>query len=112
MKHASILFSFLLQLLQFLITMCLLLGLFYKVFDSFALHDFVDTKDFVEIFLQLFTSFFDIFWTLVGDSEDFLLGELRSKRLKKSYRFFILLSIRASWTFLSSLYLVLKVHSS
>lgn len=61
--------------------MCLLLGLLHKVFDSFALHDLVDTKDFIEIFFQLLTSSFDIFWTLVGDSKYFLFGELRSKGL-------------------------------
>lgn len=75
----SMLFSFLLELFQLLVSMSLLFGLFNEVFDSLALHDFINTENLIEIFLQFLSSSLDILGTLVCNTENLLLRKLWSK---------------------------------
>lgn len=73
----SKLLAFLLQHLQLLFLSSLFPGLLHKVPQGLAFHDFMVAEDLIKIFLQLLPSSLDIFWILVGDSEEFFLWELR-----------------------------------
>jgi hypothetical protein len=72
----SIFISLLLaQSFQLLVPLGLLLGLVDEVSDGVAAQDLLGVEDLVEVFLQLFATFLDVFRAFVGDSKDLLLGK-------------------------------------
>jgi hypothetical protein len=56
----------------------LLLGLVDEVSDGVAAQNFLGVEDLIEVFFELFATFFDVFRTFVGDSEDLFLGKGRA----------------------------------
>ena len=97
--------------LELLVAVGLLLALLDEVPDDGAAQHLPAVEYLVKVLLELSPALLDVFGVLVGDAEDLFLREGRPTSLS-IYRFLMLLSSRASWTLLSSLYLLLKVHSS
>jgi hypothetical protein len=99
-NHSRLIGFFLPESLQFLVPLGLLLGLFDEVADGVASEHFLRVKDLIEILLQLLPPLLDVLGAFIGDSEDLFLGKWRSNLLE-NYRFLMLLSSSASWTFLN-----------
>lgn len=99
-EESRLVVLFLPQSLQFFIPLGLLFRFFDKVANGIAFEHFLWIEDLVKVFLQLFSPFFNIFGTFIGDSEDLFLGKWRSI-WEIVYKFLMLLSSRASWTFLN-----------
>lgn len=86
--QSSLVNFFLTHCLKLFVTLGLLFWLVYKVFDCVAVEDLPHTEDFIKIFFEFLSSFFDVFRALVRDTEDFLFGENRSK-LKQFFTDFL-----------------------
>ena len=99
-RPSSLLFA--VEGLEFAVALGLFAGFLNKVADGVAAEHFLGVEDLVEVAFKFFSAALDVLGTVVGDAKDLLLGEGRSA-WKQMYRLRILLSSRASCTFLNSL---------
>lgn len=74
----SILFAFLFEFLKFLVSMGLLFGLLHKILDGLTLHNLINAKDLIKIFLKLLPALFNILRTLIGNPKNLFLRKLWS----------------------------------
>lgn len=91
-KQKSRLFVLLLpEGLEFAIPLRLFLALLDEVSDGIALEHLLGVEYLVEVLLEFLPTLLDVLGALVGDAEDLLLGEGRTK-WPAVYRFLMLLS--------------------